>query len=156
MSPAVFRAAEILDLAIQIERQGIAFYRACKEALDSSALKETFSYLIEQEHIHLRLFSGMKENLREIRLPESFAGEYDRHLAAFVQDEVFSMPEEAAEKARSLQSVQEAVDWALAFEQKSIDFYHLIKNYVRASESATIERIIEEEKRHIERLNQLR
>ena len=156
MPPAVFRAAEIFDMAVHIERQGIAFYSACKEVIDSSALKETFSYLIEQEYTHIDVFSHMKEDLREIRLPESFAGEYDRHVAAFVQKKVFYTPEEAAETARRLSSVRTAVDWAVEFEQKSIDFYSLIKSHVRSSESAAIERIIQEEKRHIERLNQLR
>jgi rubrerythrin len=156
MPTAIFRAAEILDMAIQIERQGIAFYDTCRETIDSSDLKEIFAYLTAQEQVHLRFFSEMKKNSKDFSLPESFPGEYESYLSAFVREKVFSTPDSAAEKARRLTDAHSAVDWALGFERKSIDFYNLIKDKVRASEGAAIERIIREEQRHIARLNELR
>jgi rubrerythrin len=156
MPPAIFRAAEILDMAIQIENQGIAFYSACMEMVDSSELKEVFTFLIGQERNHRDIFSGMKTAFIDVSLPESFAGEYESNVAAFVRGKIFASPEVGAEKARSLPDALAAVDWALEFEQGSIDFYKLIKNNVRASEGADIERIIGEEKRHIDILQGLR
>jgi rubrerythrin len=106
--------------------------------------------------VHFDLFSKMKRNLSEVHLPESFGGEYESNLAAFVRDEVFSTTESAAEKARKLQDADAAVDWAVSFEQKSIDFYDRIKDKVRASEGDVIDRIIREERHHIDRLTELR
>ena len=156
MDKAIFRAAEALDMAIQIEQQGIAFYKAGMEMIDSADLKAVFSFLIHQEHIHRDVFSKMKADLSELRLPESYSGEYERYMTTFVKEKVFFSPEQAAEKVRSLGNAGAAVDWAVTFEQRSIAFYRLIKDHVRASESAAIERIISEERHHIERLHDLR
>jgi rubrerythrin len=143
-------------MAIEVERQGIAFYAACMESIDSSALKETFSFLIDQEQDHLDIFFRMKERLNDFRLPESFSGEYESHITSFVRDRVFAAPASAVDKVRRLQDVQHTVAWAVGFEEKSIAFYRLIKDRLRASEKETIEQIIGEEQRHIERLNALK
>lgn len=156
MPAAIFRASEILGMAVQIERQGIAFYGACMDWIDSSELKDTFAYLIKQEQAHLDVFSDMKKNSGDFKLPESYPGENQRHMAAFVRDRVFSAPDKAVEAARSLGNVLEAVDLAVGFEEKSIAFYNFAKNRVRASDKASIERIVREEQRHIDRLNDLR
>lgn len=156
MPPAVFRAAEVLDMAIRIENQGIDFYRACLQAFDAADIRKVFSRLIEQERVHREIFAGMKEGLKEIRLPESFPGEYESHLEAFVRGEVFDSAGAAAEKTRSLQNASSAVDWAMRFERDSIAFYQRIRDSVRASEGNAIDRIIGEERRHIENLRKLR
>lgn len=156
MSPAIFRAADILGMAVQIERQGIAFYGTCMDWIDSSELKDTFAYLIAQERVHLDLFSDMKKSSGELELPESYPGESQSHMAAFVRDRVFSTPEKAHEAARGLGNALEAVDLAVGFEEKSIAFYNFAKERVRDSDRASIERIVREEQRHIDRLNDLR
>jgi rubrerythrin len=156
MPPAIFRAAEILDMAIQIENQGIAFYDACMKMMDAAELKEVFAFLTEQEHAHLDVFNEMKKDLIDVSLPESFAGEYESHVAAFVRDKVFSTPGAGAEKARSLSDARAILDWAVGFEQASIEFYKLIEDHVRASDKSDIEQIIREEQRHIELLRELK
>lgn len=156
MSAAIFRAAEILDMALQIERQGIAFYSACRDMAHSPGLIKTFSFLIGQEHRHADIFSGMKAEAGEQRLPEGFAGEYESTVDSFVRGRVFSSPEAAEREARRLRDEHTAVDRAVEFEQQSISFYNTIKDRVRDSEAAVIERVIDEERSHIERLNRLR
>lgn len=156
MASRLFRAAEILDMAVQIEQQGIAFYTACREAIDAVEMADLFGDLIGQEEVHAALFARMKEDLADVRLPEGFAGEYERTAASFVRDRVFDSPEAAADRARRLESAVEAVDWAMEFEQKSIDFYTWIKERVRGSEGTAIDRIIREEQHHIGRLRGLR
>lgn len=156
MTATLFRASEILDMALRIERLGIAFYSACRERMEAPELKEALSWLIEQEKAHVDVFSAMKAGLDDFRLPESFRGEYEGHLAAYVEDRVFSGPEQARKEARRLPDGRAVADWAVKFERKSIAFYRMIKDHVRSSEGDTIEGVIREEQRHIERLNDLR
>jgi rubrerythrin len=156
MTATLFRASEILDMALQIEQLGIAFYTACRERTDVPGLEDVFSWLIEQENLHVDIFSGMKEDLDDFRLPESFRGEYESHLAAYVEGKVFSGPEQAEREARRLPDGHAVIDWAVTFEGKSIAFYRMIKDHVRGSEGDTIAGVIREEQRHIDRLNGLR
>lgn len=156
MPASMFRVAEILDMAIAIERQGMAFYDACLQMSESSEINKIFKYLRDQEDKHRAIFSGMKEKTTDLRLPEDFSGEYEGYLNQFVRDKVFSSPQAAAEKARDLKTVRAVVDWALGFEQDSIDFYSIVKHAVRTSDAEAIDGIIAEEKRHIERLRTMR
>ena len=152
MPASIFRAGEILDMAIRIERQGIAFYTACRDVVDAPDLAETFADLIDQEHDHIDVFRRMKTDGDDDRLPESFTGEYDRNTDAFVRDRVFSDPEAAADEVRRLGDARAAIDWAITFEEKSIGFYEWIKDRVRPSENAAIDRVIGQERQHIARL----
>ena len=43
MSKPLFQAAEVLDMAIDIERQGLAFYTGCIAARASEAVSEVFA-----------------------------------------------------------------------------------------------------------------
>jgi rubrerythrin len=156
MEPSFFRASVILDMAIQIENHGIAFYRGCLQSSVGSKLKDVFNYLIDQEHKHIGTFSEMKKELSEDTLPEDYPGEIQSYINAFVKKEVFNSPAEAAQEAASLNSALEAVDFAIDFEKRSIRFYSEIQPRVRSSESEKIGKIIAEENKHIQNLNNLR
>ena len=156
MEPSLFRASVIFDMAIQIENHGIAFYQACLQSPVGSKVKDVFTYLVDQEHTHIRIFSAMKKEVSEDRLPEDYPGEMQSYINAFVKKEVFSSPAEAAQEVASLHSALEAVDLAIDFEKRSIRFYSEIQPRVRTSESEKIAQIIAEENNHIQKLNDLR
>jgi len=152
MPAALFRAAEILDMAIRIERQGINFYAACREAVPAGGLQQVFDDLIAQEKIHEKVFAKMKAEHGDHRLPEEYAGQYERHTAAFVRDRVFGGPGDAAGQVGRLEDARTGVDWAIDFEKKSIAFYEWMKDRVRASERSAIDDVIAQEYQHVERL----
>ena len=156
MKTPLFRAAEILNMAIQIEYHGIAFYRACLRSPVGSQVKEVFSHLIDQEQSHIRIFRAMKKEVSEDRLPEDYPGEMQSYIDAFVDKQVFKNPTEAARKAASLNSATEAVDLAIDFEERSIRFYSEIQPHVRRSEREKLDNVIAEEHSHIRNLNELR
>jgi rubrerythrin len=156
MEPSLFRAGVIFDMAVQIENHGIAFYQACLQSPVGPKLKDVFTYLIDQEHNHIRIFNSMKKEVSEETLPEDYPGEMQSYINAFVKKEVFNSPAEAAQEADSLNSALEAVDFAIDFEKRSIRFYSEIQPRVRSSESEKISQIIAEENKHIQNLNDLR
>jgi rubrerythrin len=156
MESSLFKASVIIDMAIQIEHHGIAFYRACLQSPVGSQVKDVFSYLIDQEHNHIRIFSEMKKEVSEDTLPEDYPGEMQSYINAFVKKEVFNSPAEAAQEAASLNSALEAVDLAIDFEKRSIRFYSEIQPLVRRSESEKIGKVIAEENNHIQNLDNFR
>jgi rubrerythrin len=155
MEYPVFRAGEILDMAVQIEEQGLAFYESCARASLGPQTRAVFEYLIDQEKKHVEIFTRMKRGLEDSPLPESYPGETRRYIESFVKDQVFSDPAEAAQKAAEISEPREAVAFAIGFEQRSILFYSAMKEVVRSSEGAAIDRVMEEEHDHIRRLVKL-
>ncbi len=156
MGEALFRASDILEMAVRIEQRGAAFYEACLDSGLDPAQREVFAFLADQEHRHQAVFSKMKSGVPEESVPESYRGELQSYVDSFVRDRVFDDPAAAKEKASALASSGEAVDWALDFERRSIEFYRGMEGVLRPSESETLAEIIEEEKDHIRRLEGLR
>jgi rubrerythrin len=152
----LFRASEILDMAVQIERQGTDFYEKCAEVSQDNRIRDVLELLAEQERNHAQVFSDMKEGLDDYVLPESYPGETRSYLDSFVRDKVFAGPEQAVERSRKISDPFAVVDLALEVEKSSILFYSGMRQVVRPSEHDAIERVIGEEHNHIRRLLALR
>ena len=154
---SVFRAVELMDMAIRIEAHGRAFYEACLHATKDVKLREVFRYLLEQEAVHARVFSAMKEGMdADETLPESYPGELRNYLEAFVEREVFDDPDSASKRVAEIKDPSDAIEAALEFEKQSILFYSGIKSLVRQSEAEQVDRVIAEEHQHVRRLKALR
>jgi rubrerythrin len=156
MTYPVFRAGEILDMAIQIERQGISFYEACASSELHPDVLEVFRHLIEQERLHVSIFSRMKEGLDDYSLPETYSGEMHSYVDSFVQDQVFYRPAEAFQKASDVKDPFKAIEFGIGFEQRSILFYSAIKEVIRHSDTKVVEDVIAQEHSHIRWLLALR
>lgn len=156
MQMPLFRAGEIMDMAIRIEHHGITFYQACLQSAIASEIEDVFNLLIDQEHNHVRIFTEMKKGVANDDLPEDYPGEMQNYINSFVKKEVFDSPAEASRKAAQLKSPLAAVDFAIDFEKRSIRFYSEIKPRVRRSESEKLDQVIAEEHGHIRMLDDLR
>lgn len=153
----IFRASEVLDMAVQVEEQGLAFYKACRETENlDSRIKEVLDYLIDQENRHKEIFIRMKSGLEERPLPESYPGEMRSYLNSFVKDRVFPETDEAVREISDMHNPDQAIEFGIRFEKQSIQFYSAIKQVVRGSEQDAIEKIIGQEHTHIRRLLKLR
>jgi rubrerythrin len=157
MEHPLFRAGEILEMAVRIEHRGLSFYRACLESELEDNVRAVFEFMIGQERRHIQIFEEMKSRVRsESPIPESYPGEMQSYIKGFVHNRVFYEPEKAAEETAEMHDVRRAIDFALGFEQRSVDFYQEIKRSVRATEHSEIDRIIQEEQNHIKCLDTLR
>lgn len=156
MDKPLFQAAEVLDMAIEIERQGLAFYQGCAAARASEQVADVFAYAAEQERQHIERFATMKRDLDEYTVPESYPGETLSYLRGFLSHRVFSSVDEASCSAEAIEDEMEAVDMAIELERSTIGFYSGIKQIVRDSEKSVIDEILAEEHRHIRRLLELK
>jgi len=152
----LFQAAEVLDMAIEIEHKGLAFYRGCAAARASEKVAEVFEYVAEQEQQHIRLFSQMKQDLARYTVPESYAGETLAYMRSLIGDTAFATVDEAACGAEEISDGLAAIDMAVDMERQSIAFYSGVREVVRASEHGVIDEVIAEEHQHIRRLLALR
>ncbi len=156
MDKPLFQAAEVLDMAIEIERQGLAFYSGCAAARASESVANVFNYAAEQERHHIEQFSTMKRDLDEYTVPESYAGETLSYLRAFLSTRLFTSVDDASCSAEAVEDEMEAVDMAVELERSAIAFYSGVMQIVRDSERGVIDDIITEEHTHIRRLLELK
>ena len=156
MKHPVFRAGEVLDMAIRIERQGIRFYEACACSKLQPDVLDVFQRLIEQENLHVEIFSRMKTGLDDYALPETYSGEMRSYVDSFVQDQVFYQPAEASQKMSDIIDPFKAIEFGIDFEQRSILFYSAIREAIRDSETKVVDDVIAQEHGHIRGLLALR
>lgn len=148
----LFRASELLDMAVQIERQGLEFYETCLSHTTEASVRETLLFMANEERKHVEVFARMKTGLEQYALPESYPGEMQAYIDSFVKDQVFTAQEKALEHAESLRDAKQVIDLALSFEKRSILFYSAMRQVLRASEGEIIDHVIAEEHAHIRRL----
>jgi rubrerythrin len=150
--PKLFRADEILEMAVQIEKQGIDFYRACSRSAGNPQAGKVFAFLIDQEKSHLQTFRDMQAGFEHRSLPESYPGEMRDYLSSLVKGRVFR----EAETEKAADDAALAIRMALDLEERSILFYSAMRNVGRSSDRHAVERVIAEEHNHIRRLLSLR
>ena len=150
---AFFNADEIFEIAIDIERNGEEFYRSSAALASDADVKKLFEFLITQEQTHRETFENMRKDLpKKFSLPESFdpLGEAAMYLKVLADSHIFNNPEAKKKVAAGLSDINEAIDFALAFEKDSILLFSQMREitYVELGKTQ-VDSIINEEKKHV-------
>lgn len=147
-----FNADEVFEMALQMETDGAAFYRAAAEGR-SGRTRDFLSGLASMEENHRTLFGEMKEQLADRDRAASLydpEGEAARYLRAFAEGKVFSARSGHGEFLRAAKSLDEILSFAIGLEKESIVFYVGIKELVAdAAGKEKLEKIIHEEMGHV-------
>ncbi len=150
MSPA-FNAEEVLEIAVQIEKIGAAFYRRAAEIVDDPAGKIMLEELAVMEDGHEIGFENMRANPDILSMligdPE---GEAALYLRAFASGNVFPADADPAFELDDTVTVEVILSKAIRMELESIAFYQGIKDAMSKELGRDkVEAIIREERRHV-------
>ncbi len=152
-----FTAAEIFDVAIGMEKSGIACYTQAAKSSRNSDVKGLYNVLVGDEKNHLQFFQKSKESQESTFSPGALDDEYPAYLKALVDSVVFT-PEKSSEATNMAKVASEgqALDFALGMERDSILFYLEMKSLMSRTGKGSLEKIIREERSHLERLSALK
>ena len=93
----IFTANEIVEMAIQTEQSGYAFYNAAAEATRSDEVKQLLQWLAEAEQEHERTFREMLDVAGREGLREENAGQRSAYIQALLDSRV--LPDAQAAQA---------------------------------------------------------
>ena len=148
-----YNAKDILEMAIQIEKNGAVFYRNAADSISNASHKKLLLDLASMEDQHEKTFAEMKANLSEAEKtsstfdPNEEAGLY---LKALADSRVFFEKETPTDSA----SMKEILKEAILAEKDSIVFYLGMKDFVPEKfGKSRVEQIIKEEMGHIKLLS---
>jgi len=151
-----FSGSELVNIAIGIEKSGLAFYQSLVKKEKDVMARGAYKYLAEMEEKHIKTFQSMLGAVGEYKPPEMYTEEYDLYLKALVDSAVFTDDKVAREMAEKAASSAEAIQIALGAEKDSILYYSEMRNLVRERDREVVNRIIEEEKSHLRQLSDLK
>ena len=147
----MFTPSEIFDLAIRLEENGEAFYRANADIIADSAIQTLILRLAEDEKEHRECFEGFKRSCEALGLGSEMDSVSGQMLQDIIGKRAFSLDE--VEVAR-VESEADLYRHAIEFEKDTIVFYEMIRGFL--TDSAAIEqidRIIDMEKSHVDQLS---
>jgi rubrerythrin len=151
-----FSGSELLEIAVGIEKNGMAFYQALADKTENKNIKDIYIHLAGEEKKHLDTFQGMSDSLGQVKPPETYTEEYMLYLKSLVDSAVFSNIVEAQQKAKKALSEIEAIDTGIQAEKDSILFYAELQNLVRKQDRKVVTNVLDEEKKHLRQLSGLR
>ena len=151
-----FSGSELLEIAIGIERNGMAFYQVLADKTGNRGVKDIYNHLAGEEKKHLDTFQGMSDSLGQAKPPETYTEEYMLYLKSLVDSAVFSNVTEARQKAGKVFNKIEALDTGIQAEKDSILFYTELRNLVRERDRKVVFNILNEEKNHLRQLSELK
>lgn len=148
-----FSVSEVIEQAIQTEKLGYDFYNAMAKRFEKEGnLKKLFDTLAMKEREHEKMFSGLMKSASHL-IPENW-GEISNYLRAIVESEFFLGKDKSLPSLDNLESVEDAVRFAVGFEKETLLYYHSLRDVVK--EKDIIDEIIDEEKNHIAWLSEFK
>jgi rubrerythrin len=140
-------------MAIRIEENGEAVYRRAIENTSNPALASLLKWMADEEVKHAEWFMKLKQKVKETS-KSPFVQEMGREfLKDIMGDQSFSLKDVDFSQ---LNDSDELLDIFVEFEKDSILFYEMIQPFVQDPDTrGQLNKIIEEEKRHIVQLREL-
>jgi rubrerythrin len=150
---ALFTAAEGLEMAMEIEKNGQTFYNAVAEKSADPEVKALFEDLAVQERRHYRVFQKMLEGVKPA--PERPAAEYEEYqtyVQVALDNALFAGPDKALALAKQAEDRETALRAAMGFEKDTMLFFYDLREMVSEADQEAISGVIREEKQHLRRL----
>lgn len=152
-----FNAAEVFQLAIDVEENGRLFYEKAQEKIDDEEVRQVFKALALAEIEHKELFIALKS-----KLPPNASGEtifdpddeINQYLDMMAGRAVFRKTEDVDERLKDVRSAADALQIALKAEADSIIYYLTMKERTEEKQGRSmIDQIIREELEHHKRIS---
>jgi len=148
----VFAGSEIVEIGIEIEKNGKDFYEALANLTKDEVTKDIFKFLAAQEQQHIATFEKILDAVHKYEPPESYPGEYFAYMKALASEHIFTKQDQGKEIAKSAKNDKEAIDLGIKFEKESILFYEGMKKVVPESQIKPVDALIAQENNHLLKL----
>ncbi len=131
-SQGTLNLVDILDIAVQMEKKAVIFYREASERFEDISKKSSLLAMSKMEEEHVRLFCDLRESAanltgNEIEDDEEFV-EID--YAFWFDKSLFEMNDDLSKILDSLKTFKDIVLFAIEMENRSILFYSGLRKFV--------------------------
>ena len=152
-----FNAFEIFEMAEQIERNGVKFYRKAAKIFSDRDISRTLLDIADMEAEHEETFADMRKQLSS-KQRELIAFDPENEMALYLQamagGHVFDLKKDMSLQLTGEESIADVLNMAIQAEKDSIVFYTgLIKFIPAPAGREKVEDIIGEEQGHIVELS---
>jgi rubrerythrin len=152
----IFAGSEIVEIGIQIEKNGRDFYNTLEKKSKNQRASEMFKYLAGEEEKHIKVFQEILDKTEKYEPAGLYADEYFAYMNALASEHVFTKEDKGEEIAKTIESDKEAVNMGIGLEKDSIIFYEGMKKAVPEYDLKIVDELIMQEQRHLRILSDLK
>lgn len=145
----IFAGSEIVEIGIQIEKNGRDFYNTLEKKSKNQKTSQIFKYLSDEEEKHIKVFQEILVKTEKYEPTGLYADEYFAYMNALASEHVFTKENKGEEIAKTIKSDMEAVNMGIGFEKDSIIFYEGMKKAVPEYDLALVDKLIMQEQDHL-------
>jgi len=148
----MFLPKDIIEMAIQIEKNGEKVYRKAIDEVSNLSLVSLFQHLADEEVRHMQWFSELDEKTATTVNDPHVEKAGRKLLQKILGDQSFSL---ADADFSHMEDVKALLTTAIEFEKDTVLFYEMIRPFVQDQAVVNhLDRIIEEEQQHARDLEQ--
>jgi len=152
----LFSGSEVVEVGVQIEKNGKVFYDELEKKSKSDKAKGIFKHLSGEEEKHIATFQKILNSVQKYEPTEAYPGEYFSYMNSLASEHIFTRENKGSEMAQSAKDDKEAVDLGIAFEKDSIVFYEGMKKVVPEYDHKLVDALINQEENHLKQLSDLK
>lgn len=148
-----YAGSEVLQMAVEIEKKGKAFYDSVVRAISDEKVKGIFQYLADEEIRHEKIFREMLRQV-EANRPDSPYDDMEMilYFRSLIDKKIFPSEDEGPMMKKDLSDPGAAIQIALSLEKDAVLFFNELLQITREKDHPVVEDIIEEEREHIRRI----
>ena len=146
------RPSQILELSVQVEEEGILFYKMLANHASDEKTKKILQFLSGQETQHCRMFREIAEVISHNEPTQEYSVDVFQLLQVSVQNlrnHIFDLKQHAREAPIDL---KKSLNTAVRTEKEAIHVYTEMRNAFGKQFHEVLSRIIDEEAGHLQML----
>ena len=152
-----FSGDELIRIAVKTEETGYEFYQLAAKNAKAEKLKDLFDYLAKAELRHKETYLGLTGMIEEF--PQGVPVDWDElglYIQAMTDSSFFLGGDKPIHMAFKATDDHQAIDFAIAFEKDTLLFFYQLIDLLKSNEKTIVEKIIQEEKKHIQKLTEMK
>ena len=149
---------DIIEMAVKMEHNGFAFYDKALQRSDlDTETKTIITKLRDDEKIHEKTFLALRDKIDNVDIRENSSWEEAQfYMESIVGSHVFDDSGKAIQLAQQAKDVAELLKYAIQFEKDTLLFFYAMSKYVISQKAQkAVNAIINEEMKHIKKLQEL-
>ena len=151
----IFSAIEVIDIGIEKEKNRRDFYKSVSQKFDDKALKELFINLFEWETGHVAKFTEIRKNVAGSPGSATFKDDAALYIKSLIGDRLYKeLTSDGFD--RIVKTPLVAIYYSITFEKDSILLFSELTKYLHPLDKEKVRILIEEEKKHIIYLTELK
>ena len=148
----IFSGSEVLEIGVQIEKNGRDFYNTLVKQSENLKAREVFRFLSLEEEKHIKVFQGILDKTQKYEPQGLDTDDYFAYMSALAGEHIFTQKNKGEEIAKTIKTDKEAIEKAIGFEEDSIVFYAGMRKIVPDYDGKIIEALIIQEENHLKQL----